>query len=69
MTSQVIHTGWIYKVIVDSNWKRDIDRRISTRRYMFLLFGGILSWMRKRQTMVSLSTVEIKYMVATQACK
>jgi hypothetical protein len=33
------------------------------------LFGGAISWMRKRQSIVSLSTIEVEYMEATHASK
>jgi hypothetical protein len=34
----------------------DLDCRRSTRGYVFKLFGGEISWMRKRQVVVALST-------------
>ena len=33
---------------VDADWARDLDRRRSTSGYAFNLFGGAISWMRKR---------------------
>ena len=36
---------------------------------MFNLFGREISWMIKRQVVVSLSTIEVEYMVATHASK
>jgi hypothetical protein len=33
---------------VDADWARDLDRRRSTSGYVFNLFGGAISWMRKR---------------------
>jgi hypothetical protein len=41
---------------VDEYWFRDLDRRRSTRGYVFNLFGGEISWMSKRQAIVALST-------------
>jgi hypothetical protein len=32
---------------VDSDWVEDVDRRRYTRIYMFQLFFGEISWMRK----------------------
>jgi hypothetical protein len=32
---------------VDSDWVGDVDRRRSTSGYVFQLFGGVVSWMRK----------------------
>jgi hypothetical protein len=54
---------------VDSDWVGDVDRRISMRKYVFRLFGGAMSWMRKQQYMLSLSIVEANNMEATHACK
>jgi hypothetical protein len=54
---------------VDADWDIDLDRRRSTSGYVFNLFGGEISWMRKRQVVVALSTTESEYMVATHASK
>jgi hypothetical protein len=39
---------------VDADWAGDIDHRRSTSGYVFNLFGGAISWMRKRQVVVTL---------------
>jgi phosphoribosyl-AMP cyclohydrolase len=54
---------------VDANWVGDLDHRRSTSGYVFNLFGGAISWMRKRQVVVALSTTEVEYMAATHASK
>ena len=54
---------------VDANWDGDLDRRRSTRGYVFNLFGGAISWMSKRQAVVGLSTTESEYMTATHSSK
>ena len=43
-------------VFVDENWVGELDCRRYIRGYVFNLFGGETSWMRKRQAVVSLST-------------
>jgi hypothetical protein len=40
---------------VDADWDGDLDRRRSTSGYVFILFGGAISWMSKRQDVVALS--------------
>eukprot|EP00253_Pinus_taeda_P016245 PITA_16245 len=54
---------------VDTNWVRDLDQRRSTIGYVFNLFGGAVSWMSKKQSVVALSTTEAEYMAATHASK
>jgi len=43
--------GFVY-----AHWARDIDHKIYTSGYVFNLFGGAISWMRKRQSIVKIST-------------
>jgi len=54
---------------VDADWARDLDQRRSTCVYVFNLFGGVVSWMSKRQSIVALSTIEAEYMASTHARK
>ena len=54
---------------VDADWAGDLDQRISTSGYVFSLFGGAISWMSKRQSVVALSTIEAEYMESTHASK
>jgi phosphoribosyl-AMP cyclohydrolase len=54
---------------VDAEWTGDLDRKIYTSGYVFNLFGGAISWMRKSQVVVALSTTEVEYMTTTHARK
>eukprot|EP00253_Pinus_taeda_P012892 PITA_12892 len=54
---------------VDANWAGDLDQRRSTIGYVFSLFGGVISWMSKKQFIVALSNTETKYMETTHASK
>jgi len=54
---------------VDVDWARDLYQRRYTSGYVFNLFGGVISGMSKRQSVVALSTTEAKYMAATHASK
>eukprot|EP00253_Pinus_taeda_P023609 PITA_23609 len=56
--------GFVY-----ADWAGDLDQRRSTSWYVFNLFGGAVSWMSKEQSVVALSTTEVKDMVATHASK
>jgi hypothetical protein len=46
-----------------------MNHKISTSGYVFNLFGGAISWMRKRQFVVALSTTKVEYMAYTHARK
>jgi hypothetical protein len=54
---------------VDADWDRDMDQRWSTNGYLFKMFSGEISWMSKRQVIVSLSAKEVEYMVAIHGSK
>jgi len=54
---------------VDAEWAGDLDQRRSTSEYVFNLFRGVISWMRKKQSVVALSTIEAEYMESTHASK
>eukprot|EP00253_Pinus_taeda_P008688 PITA_08688 len=54
---------------VDADWGRDMDQRISIIGHVFNLFGGVVSWMSKKQSVVALSTTKPKYMAAAHARK
>ena len=54
---------------IDVYWAGDLDHKRSTSGYVFNLFGGEISWMRKRQYVVALSTTKTEYMVATHVSK
>eukprot|EP00253_Pinus_taeda_P018366 PITA_18366 len=51
------------------DWAGDLDQRRSTSGYVFNLFGGAVSLMSKKQSVVELSTTETEYMAATHASK
>eukprot|EP00253_Pinus_taeda_P022940 PITA_22940 len=57
------------RVFVDVDWARDLDQRRSTSGYVFNLFGGAVSWMSMKQSILSLSTTEAEHMAATHASK
>ena len=54
---------------VDADWALDLDQRRSTSGYVFNLFGGEVSWMSKKESIVALSTTKVEYMVTTHASK
>jgi hypothetical protein len=53
----------------DSNYADDVDDRKSVGAYVFMLFGGAISWQAKKQSTVALSSTEAEYMAVTQAAK
>jgi len=54
---------------VDANWVGDLHWRICTSWYVFILFGGAVIWMSKRQFEEALSATKVEYMEATDASK
>ena len=54
---------------MNSDFTKDLDKRKSTTGYVFTLAEGAISWVSKLQTVAVLSTTEVEYMAATQACK
>eukprot|EP00253_Pinus_taeda_P012760 PITA_12760 len=57
------------KVPIPVDWARDLDQRRSTSGYVFNLFGGAISWMSKKQSVVALSTTEVEYMASAHGSK
>ncbi|XP_075665478.1 secreted RxLR effector protein 161-like [Castanea sativa] len=51
----------------DADWAGNADDRKSTSRSCFYVGNNLVSWMSKKQTSISLSTAEAKY-IATGSC-
>ena len=47
----------------------DKDNKRSTTGYAFIVGGTIVSWISKLQQVVALSTMEVDYVVATEASR
>jgi hypothetical protein len=52
----------------DADWVGCIDDRKSTSGEMFYLGECLVSWLRKKQSSLSLSTTKEEYIVATTSC-
>jgi hypothetical protein len=52
---------------VDSFFVGDLDKMRSTLGYVFTLARGPIFWILKLQNIVSLSTVEVEYIVVSHA--
>ena len=48
---------------------RDVDYIKPTLRYLITFAGEAMSWLTKIQKCVALSTTEVEYIAATEACK
>ena len=53
----------------DAEWSGNVNSRRSTIGYVFFLGEGPISWSSKRQPTIALSTMEAKYMAASQLAK
>ncbi len=51
----------------DSDWAGDPDDRHSTTGNVFLMAGGAVSWLSKKQSIVALSTSEAEYVALSLA--
>ena len=60
----------IYRAIyVDLDLAGDIDTRWSTTSYAFTIGGAAMSWVSRLHKINALSTIEAKYVAATEAAK
>jgi len=48
----------------DSDYAGDLEDRKSTSGYAFLLAGGVISWVSKKQHVVRLSTTKTKFIAS-----
>ena len=55
-------------VYTDSDWAGSVEDRKRTSGCCFSLGSGILSWLSRKHTSVSLSTTEPKYTATCSAC-
>ena len=53
---------------IDSDWKGDSIDQKSTSRYVFMFGGGPIFWSSKNQAAIALSSVEVEYRGAMNAC-
>jgi hypothetical protein len=53
----------------DSDWAGDLDTRKSTSGYIFLLYGGAISWKSAKQNIVATSSTEAEYIASSEAAK
>lgn len=55
-------------VFTDADWGGNVDNWKITTSGAFLLGGRLVAWMRKKQTCVSQSTAEAKYVTTSMNC-
>ena len=58
----------IIQAFTDADWVGSVDDRKSTSGAAFYLGGCLVSWLSKKQTSISLSTAEAKYIAAASCC-
>lgn len=67
VTDGLISTG--ITGFTDSDWAGDKDTRKSTSGYVFLLYGGAVSWKSTKQNAVAMSSTEAEYIACSDAAK
>ena len=60
--------GFTLKAFTDAYWERSVDDRKSTSRETFILGDFLVSWLSKKQSSISLSIAEAKYIVSASCC-
>lgn len=53
----------------DADWAGDQATRKSTTGFVFTYGGGVISWTSRRQSSVTLSSMEAKYYALSEACQ
>ncbi|WJZ98887.1 hypothetical protein VitviT2T_017379 [Vitis vinifera] len=53
----------------DSDMAEDVDNRRYTSGYLMIFLGGAVSWQSRLHKCVALSTTEVEYIAAAEACK
>jgi hypothetical protein len=53
----------------NSNWVGDQNFYKSTSTYIFLFAGGAISWQCKKQVIVALSSIKVKYIALALTTK
>lgn len=53
----------------DANWGGNLNTRISTTGYVFIINNGVVSWTSHKQSSVAVSTMEAEYMAVSDASR
>ena len=57
------------EAFLDADWAGDMSSRKSTTGFVVFYAGGVISWASRRQTTVSLSSMEAEYCSLTEVCQ
>jgi hypothetical protein len=61
--------GYKIDAYADADWGSNLPDRKSTTGYIFIMFGGPISWTSRKQLTVALSTMEAEYMALSDAAR
>ena len=51
----------------DADFANCFDSRKSTSRFVFMLAGGVISWISAKQSLIASSTIEAKFVACFEA--
>ncbi|GJY21998.1 zinc finger, CCHC-type containing protein [Tanacetum coccineum] len=71
MDYRLTYTGYpsVLECYTDARWISNTENNLSTSGWVFLLGGGVISWASKKQTCITGSTVESKFVALGTAGK
>ncbi|GKE73085.1 hypothetical protein Tco_1535126, partial [Tanacetum coccineum] len=71
MNYSLTYTGYpsVLKGYTDASWISNTEDNSSTNGWVFLLGGGVISWASKKQTCITSSTMESKFVALATAGK
>ena len=62
------YQNFTLRAFIDADWPGSVDDQKSTNGATFFLGNCLVSWLRKKQSSIALSTSEAEYIVVASCC-